>query len=161
MDRTQIKPELIDVNTLKLRVYYESQPNTTGAEELHDKKACPKCSGSLFNTTIANTSVLKCTSCSGIFVPYGALEKISSRYTQGNPPIEMDPPQKAPQKTTDELYYFDNNRKSMACPQCDKNLRESYVKLNHSIWVDICDQCKGVFYDYGELTKVLQELSAT
>ena len=51
----------------------------------------------------------------------------------------------------------DSMTTDMRCPRCDGDLRE---RMFHSVRIDICDSCRGVWLDRGEL-HMLAHVEAT
>ncbi|MFA5928007.1 MAG: zf-TFIIB domain-containing protein [Candidatus Margulisiibacteriota bacterium] len=122
-------------------------------------RACPKCDGHLKNINIHDRIFIdKCEKCKGIWLDHGEFDDVLKLDPRIINKIEQDAPADQKPSMADDLFYFDKDRNIRTCPRCSHNLRETYLKVNNSIYVDVCDFCRGVYYDHGKLSKVMEEI---
>ncbi len=156
----EIRIQPVDINELKRRLYLQVEegeeikrpPSLKGSK-------CPKCTGNFKSISVYKKFYIdKCKKCKGIWLDYGELQDLLKLDMKVLLKLETETPKEAAKKVSDEVYYFDERRRMLQCPRCKRSLRETYFRRDVAIWVEICDHCKGAFYDHGELTKVIKLL---
>ena len=152
-------PKSVDLNELKRRIMlYDLKSKERKDLSLPKRGKCPKCDGTMEDISISKSPIEKCKDCKGIWLDHGELEELIKLDYNTLLKIEKEEPVNTKEKLSDKIYYFDKNRKWLDCPRCRKRLRETYFRGDESIWIEICDQCRGSFYDYQELTKIIKLL---
>lgn len=114
-------------NILKVRIRWREFMN------------CPKCSKDLVLYNREGLNIGYCKSCKSVWVPDASLMKISEKLELKGKlinPIDMEP-----LKIKEELR---------ACPQCGKTMHKVFF---NGIIADKCVDCRGVWFDNGELSK--------
>ena len=102
---------------------------------------CPVCGVPLIVVERNNIEVEYCLKCSGFWLNSGELELINETLNLG---AQFVSPFKCPQVKTSEQVY--------KCPQCQKNMKK--VKMKNVI-LDVCEDEDGIWFDSGELAKIL------
>lgn len=106
-----------------------------------DRRVCVKCDAVLDRGTFGGVEVDLCTSCGGVWLDKGEIERlgtISAQELQALRNMLMPPPNQAP--VASDL--------TTACVACSGKLREVILGPIH---VDFCPQCHGLWLDRGEL----------
>tara|TARA_Y100001935_G_C17302648_1_gene510251 strand:+ start:960 stop:1415 length:456 start_codon:yes stop_codon:yes gene_type:complete len=117
-------------------------------------KNCPKCKELMTNVKHGDIGMDKCEFCHGYWIKDGQLEYLCENLSEYQLDLLHSIGQsKEKKKNYNNLFHF-NSR--MRCPDCPKDLREIYFKLDHNIKLDICDRCHGVFYDSNELNQIIK-----
>jgi uncharacterized protein len=106
-----------------------------------DRRVCVKCDAVLDRGTFGGVEVDLCTSCGGVWLDKGEIERlgtITAQELQALRNMLMPPPNQAP--VASDL--------ATACVACSGKLREVILGPIH---VDFCPQCNGLWLDRGEL----------
>jgi Zn-finger nucleic acid-binding protein len=103
---------------------------------------CPVCNESMIVLELNKVEIDYCTSCSGIWLDKGELELLYS----------VDESENDLQKLFAETSSV--NEKSYKCPLCRKRMKK--IQFNNSeLVIDKCPDNHGLWFDKGELEKVL------
>jgi len=152
--------KFINIEDLKARfLLNQLKSDRIKKQALPKKTKCPKCNGLLKTVVIENKfPIEKCIDCKGIWLDYGELHKLLYLDNIQLDNIESEKPLKKEIKISDRIFFYNPIKENCVCPRCKSFLRETYFKPDNSIWMDICDNCKGSFFDYLELTKAIHVL---
>lgn len=103
---------------------------------------CPVCNESMIVLELNKVEIDFCTNCSGIWLDKGELELLYS----------IDESENELQKLFSETSTI--NEKSYKCPLCRKRMKK--IQLNNSeLVIDKCPDNHGLWFDKGELEKLL------
>ncbi|MGE0826055.1 MAG: zf-TFIIB domain-containing protein [Candidatus Binatia bacterium] len=106
---------------------------------------CPKCATETLSPWPVQTiEVDRCTTCGGVWCDDQELPLLLRVSSQ-----ELKPLQKGPER--DDL-----DTKRGVCPRDATPLIRVFSAQNSSVVVDACSQCRGVWLDGGELSRLLQ-----
>lgn len=108
---------------------------------------CPSCKNEMLLIEMNDVEADWCPGCNGIWLDEGELEIISKIESAESPII----------KAIHNIGGSDGNRK---CPRCGIFMKIRKVPTSPEIELDICPKGHGVWFDNGELEKILRELSA-
>lgn len=100
---------------------------------------CPKCGEEFGLYKRDGLEVCYCKNCKAMWIPFSILQKIAGMLdlkTSIINPAEMEP-----------LRIKEEFR---VCPSCNKNMQKVFF---NGIIVDTCQDCNGIFFDNGELSK--------
>ena len=100
---------------------------------------CPKCGEEFGLYKRDGLEVCYCKNCKAMWIPFPILQKIAGMLdlkTSIINPAEMEP-----------LRIKEEFR---VCPSCNKNMQKVFF---NGIIVDTCQDCNGIFFDNGELSK--------
>lgn len=110
---------------------------------------CVKCNSVLDKSRVGDIEVDLCPSCGGLWLDRGEIERLA----------------KVPRPEVDELRKVLTGGAQAgfsdtpsACPACPGKLTEARVG---KVLVDVCNQCRGVFLDKGELDAALTAVKGT
>jgi Zn-finger nucleic acid-binding protein len=104
---------------------------------------CPKCKVSMVTLELNNVEIDKCFKCDGVWLDEGELEIL----LQGS-------------KLGDEILYSiipskQSREKPVKCPVCRKKMAKIIAGGNISIVLDKCNREHGIWFDGGELEKII------
>jgi len=105
---------------------------------------CPVCKEPMVVLELNEVEIDYCTSCSGIWLDGGELELL----------IE----DKAERERILSTFHKAEVRteKKYKCPICNKKMDKVYVGENREVIIDKCPDNDGLWFDEGELNKVIQ-----
>ena len=113
---------------------------------------CPICAGKLKNVNYeADIMVDECPMCKGIWLDTGELEKIQTnaqknhkeKYSQFESYTEIGA------RMSDQM-----GKKNINCPKCNNSMTKKEFQPTSTIIVDLCNSCKGLWLDAGELQQL-------
>ncbi|MBK9098189.1 MAG: zf-TFIIB domain-containing protein [bacterium] len=105
---------------------------------------CPACKDPMIVLELEQVEVDYCTSCSGVWLDAGELELL----------LETDEERKALINLFKEAA--DVKEKSYDCPICGKQMKKSEIGEKGKVVVDKCRKNHGIWFDKGELKKVVE-----
>jgi Zn-finger nucleic acid-binding protein len=109
---------------------------------------CPRDKSELETITLHDTQVEKCSTCAGMFVKHGALNRIAE-YTAGD--LEFS--------TVDgDTLQHDDEYGATACPNDGTVMRKVDFNVDTSIILDYCSSCEGFWLDGDELERINEEV---
>ncbi len=133
-----------------------SVTQSSNVEEFENNIKCPKCKEQMSQVKHGELMMDKCEFCNGYWIKDGQLEYLCENLTDRQiDHLNTIGKVKQKRKSYSNLFHFDLKQ---TCPYCTSNLREIYFKLDHKIKLDVCDRCKGVFYDSEELKTVIRTI---
>ncbi|MGD2180288.1 zf-TFIIB domain-containing protein [Lusitaniella coriacea] len=108
---------------------------------------CPKCSKEeLVDSVLADDLAVKtCKACKGSWI---ASEDYQT--WQAKQPQEKVTPEELGEKLNIEFGQSPLDTRAALCPECSRYLSRAKVKLKTPFFVDRCQQCGGIWCDYGE-----------
>jgi len=105
---------------------------------------CPVCKEPLVVLELEQIEVDYCTSCEGIWLDAGELELLLETNEERSRLINLFK-EAVPEK-----------EKSHDCPICEKHMHKFYVGEQEKVLVDKCKRNHGIWFDKGELKKVVE-----
>jgi Zn-finger nucleic acid-binding protein len=105
---------------------------------------CPVCKEPLVVLELEQVEADYCTNCSGVWLDVGELELL----------LETDDDRKRLVNLFKEAV--DLKEKSYACPICGKQMRKFEIGEKGKVIVDKCRKNDGIWFDKGELRKVVE-----
>ncbi len=107
-------------------------------KDMYTTLACPKCNSYMFPALKRRVQIDCCANCSGVWLDKGELATIY------NTPLDM--PREGQEAVSEPTSYH--------CPRCGGALSEQFYSSQDTLLVDVCEECKGVYLDKGELDKI-------
>ena len=105
---------------------------------------CPVCKESLVVLELEQIEIDYCTSCDGVWLDAGELELL----------LETE------EERTRLINLFneaaDVKEKSYSCPICGKHMKKFEIGVKGKVVVDKCKKNHGIWFDRGELQKVVE-----
>lgn len=110
---------------------------------------CYRCHGEMRKTDREQVLVDRCTQCGGIWLDAGELEMLEKGAGLERAALM--------QQARHELLEEARRMVSVIglCPKCERG-KLSQVK-KRGVEIDVCNHCHGLFFDEGELDRVLEE----
>lgn len=113
---------------------------------------CPMCAGELKSVNYeSDTMVDECSLCKGIWLDAGELEKIQTK-------VQKNHKEKYSQfESYTEIGARMSSQmggKKINCPKCDKTMIKKEFQPTSTVIVDLCNGCKGLWLDAGELQQL-------
>lgn len=105
---------------------------------------CPVCKDPMIVLELEQVEVDYCTSCAGIWLDSGELELLLETDEERNKLINLF-------KETSDI-----TEKSYGCPICGKQMKKSDIGEKGKVVVDKCKKNHGIWFDKGELQKVVE-----
>jgi len=104
---------------------------------------CPKCKDSMVVLELNDVEIDKCFSCNGVWLDEGELELLLQGSKLGEKILySIIPSKKAAEKP-------------VKCPICRKKMTKIIAGTSESIILDKCEKEHGIWFDGGELEKIL------
>jgi len=112
---------------------------------------CPRCHVATQLRDHDGVQVNECTSCSGMFLHRGELNKIAAP-TQGD--LEFS-------TLHEESFHHADRFEPIACPDCHKDaMQKVEFNIYTGIVLDYCSACEGFWLDGAELERINDEVKA-
>lgn len=106
---------------------------------------CPKCYALMETVEFgADSTVMRCTGCSGLFCKWQTLEQLRDEWLADT---VLD-------KGSAALGAKHDKMLDIACPDCGATMDRVQDSDQSHITLDTCPDCDGVFLDAGELTDI-------
>lgn len=105
---------------------------------------CPVCNEPLVVLELEQIEVDYCTSCSGVWLDAGELELLLETDEERNRLISLFKADEAAKE------------KSFNCPICGKHMLKFHIGEQEKVLVDKCKKNHGIWFDKGELKKVVE-----
>lgn len=105
---------------------------------------CPVCKNPMIVLELEQIEVDYCTSCEGVWLDTGELELLLETDEERNRLINLF------------KEAADVKEKSYNCPICGKQMRKSEIGEKGKVVVDKCKKNHGIWFDKGELQKVVK-----
>jgi Zn-finger nucleic acid-binding protein len=103
---------------------------------------CPKCNSSFDSATDNEMPVYHCPTCSGTWIHGQSLHRLLAASEDADSITE----------TLDSIHHLDFRASRRKCPSCRGRHLKAVVVENTEL--DFCANCKGLFFDPGELERV-------
>ncbi len=131
--------------------YNFSDPNKEGVALLDEISPyhCPACEQPLVTAVIANIRIYACPTCRGNLIDQSRMLPILRLSSSPEKVREEDPYQPDPAE-------FQRN---LACPACHKPMEAYPYGGPGNIIIQGCSQCKHIWLDFGELSKIVRSYS--
>lgn len=104
---------------------------------------CPKCKDSMVVLELKDVEIDKCFSCNGVWLDEGELEQLLQGSKLGEEIIYSIIPHKK------------SKEKPVKCPVCGKKMTKILAGRSESIVLDKCENEHGIWFDGGELEKII------
>ncbi len=88
-----------------------------------------------------------CPICDGVWLDHGELDMLKKGEKKINSELLKDLYQEV------EIESQASRSKTGLCPKCDSN--NFALKLVHGVEIDYCSDCKGAFFDWGEIEEII------
>lgn len=116
------------------------------------KMICPNCKNELKKTVFESYTISYCKKCKGMWIDSFTFENIKNYESPFGQIININLWKEAENKTVE--------KSEKKCPQCLKNMAK--IKYGDSnVFLEICKDCKGIWFDRGELEKVIKYIEET
>ena len=106
---------------------------------------CPRCKDSMVTLELNNVEIDKCFSCGGVWLDERELEQLLEGSSFGDKILYSI----IPHKKSDE--------KPLKCPVCNKKMLKVIAGASESVVLDKCKNEHGIWFDGGELEKILHQ----
>ncbi len=105
---------------------------------------CTYCSGTFDKVDFEDVIVMKCEGCGSFYVKESMFKELTSE------------PEKYANVIDDPNYegYSKQNKEKKKCPECLKEMEQHHFSWDSDIIIDICQNCKSVWLDHGEIAKL-------
>lgn len=104
---------------------------------------CPKCSGTLEEKTFGGQlKVHRCNQCMGLWCNREMLPQMKKEWMSDAVFDAGDP------NRGREL----NELEEVKCPECGEEMTKTVDEKQQHIWLEVCEDCNGVWFDAGEFT---------
>ncbi len=115
------------------------------SETTKDQDAtCPKCEGWMYPMAAAEARVDHCTDCKGVWLSPETLARCAAAQTGDAAGMAQMTRQKPPDK---------GYPAGVKCPGCGWLM---LLHTYHGVEVERCPKCRGIYFDHGELERVVQ-----
>lgn len=104
---------------------------------------CPVCDHDMKLYKFDQCNLDQCTHCGGVWFEYGELKQWKVIDQDGLVEILH----------ADSLTLRDD-KKQLDCPTCGKAMNHYQYDYSSGIWIDRCNECKGVYMDHEDLKKL-------
>ena len=124
-----------------------ADPDDEGVRVLDEQstRSCPICSLPLWNATLLGERIESCRKCKGMLIPMAEfedlLEQLRAKQNAVAIPTKADPA---------EL------RRKVDCPNCHKQMDTHFYYGGGSVIIDACDPCCLIWFDHGELMRIVR-----
>jgi len=108
---------------------------------------CIKCKKPMSKAKMEGVLVDKCNICGGIWLDAGELEMLMAHETKSPDELIREAKSEIIAEKSRLLYT------EGLCPKCQGQQMKRYMRAG--VELDRCPACKGLFFDYGELDKVM------
>lgn len=108
---------------------------------------CIKCKQGMFKAKMQGVLVDKCNICGGVWLDGGELDMIKYNDSKDDSTLLKE----ARGEVLEEKMRLIVTEG--LCPKCQKQRINTYVRSG--VEIDQCPACKGIFFDYGELDRVI------
>ncbi len=121
--------------------YTVGMSNSGGGMYFSGAMRCPKCRSDMEQIVIDGVEVDRCSSCHGLWFDDGELSKLGNKKAAA----ALDIGDVATGKKQNEIEYY-------RCPRCAGPMNRLVDPAQTHIWFERCGNCRGSFFDAGELT---------
>ena len=109
---------------------------------------CIKCKKPMKKAKLEGVLVDKCDTCRGVWLDGGELEMLQRDYSKTDQELKKE----AINELMDEKMRLITTEG--LCPKCQGQSINTYMRSG--VELDQCPACKGIFFDYGELDKIMK-----
>jgi Zn-finger nucleic acid-binding protein len=113
---------------------------------------CPVCKKDALIVEYNRIELDYCPSCGGVWFDAGELELLLEAAGLGDHQRFLNNIAGAPEAATTE--------KKRKCPICRHKMKKSYIDKDKKVLVDICHVGDGIWFDGGEVSQLIKEISA-
>lgn len=111
---------------------------------------CPRCRGSLTDTTYEGVSIHRCSGCDGEWLDRDELQSIVQNWEKKFSPTEL----KKLKSIHTADFTIDPDEHTLKCPRCDQELERFNYASTSGVALDKCPGCGGIWLDENELEQV-------
>ncbi len=107
---------------------------------------CNNCKGEFSKVHFGDIIVMNCNGCGVFYVKEEQFKELTKE------------PEKYAGLLTEPEYsrYEVENKKKKKCPECQKTMEKHNFAWDSDILVDVCNTCKSVWLDQGEISKLAE-----
>ena len=113
---------------------------------------CPTCKSDMIVVEHDNVELDYCTDCNGVWFDAGEMDLLLQSIDIDSGGYLIKDMLNAPETESSE--------RKRKCPICGSKMKKTSTGKNRRILVDVCPQGDGLWFDGGELTQLLKQLSA-
>ena len=113
---------------------------------------CPTCKSDMIVVEHDNVELDYCSDCNGVWFDAGEMDLLLQSIDVDSGGYLIKDMLNAPEAESPE--------KKRKCPICGSKMKKTSTGKNRRILVDVCPQGDGLWFDGGELTQLLKQLSA-
>ena len=121
--------------------YTVSMGTSGGGMYFSGAMRCPKCRADMDQVMVDDTEVDRCSNCHGLWFDEGELSKMRNKEAAA----ALDIGDARTGKTHNKIEDY-------RCPRCAGAMNRLVDPEQPHIWFERCDDCRGTFFDAGELT---------
>lgn len=104
---------------------------------------CPRCeTNTLISFAIENVTVDRCSNCAGVWFDAEELSQL------------LNEEERQVTQLLKGVMSGQSNRKIAQCPRDRSQLMRAYSAIDHTVVLDFCGECRGVWLDVGEFKKL-------
>jgi len=113
---------------------------------------CPTCKSDIIVVEHDNIELDYCTDCNGVWFDAGEMDLLLQSIDVNSGGYLIKDMLNAPEAESPE--------KKRKCPICGSKMKKTTTGEKNRILIDVCPQGDGLWFDGGELTQLLRQLSA-
>ena len=113
---------------------------------------CPTCKSDMIVVEHDNIELDYCTDCNGVWFDAGEMDLLLQSIDIDSGSSLLKDMLNAPEVASPE--------KKRKCPICGSKMKKTTIGENNRILIDVCPHGDGMWFDGGELTQLLKQLSA-
>ncbi|HOW26097.1 MAG TPA: zf-TFIIB domain-containing protein [Bacteroidales bacterium] len=109
---------------------------------------CPHCKSTMIVLELHQVEIDYCSQCSGIWLNTGEMELL------------LESPDKRDLVLVSFRVDPDSSEKKLRCPICRKKMQKAMAGLDSDILIDKCRKGHGLWFDRGELHRIVEQGSS-
>jgi Zn-finger nucleic acid-binding protein len=114
---------------------------------------CPHCDQRLTRESGLGVSYDACSHCGGLWLDQGELPRLLK-----HSPEEIERLEQQLSAKTGDAVVVPETETALVCPACSVPIQTRQYAIDTGIYIDRCDQCRGIWVDSGELTRIARVL---
>jgi Zn-finger nucleic acid-binding protein len=115
---------------------------------------CPHCDQPLAGRTDLGVRYDACSHCGGLWLDKGELAQLLQ-----HPAEKVEQLEKQLAAAAGDAPVVPEGDAALLCPACAVPIRTRQYAIDTGIYMDRCDQCRGIWVDSGELTRIVKVLT--
>ncbi|KPK23388.1 MAG: hypothetical protein AMJ70_03600 [Dehalococcoidia bacterium SG8_51_3] len=113
---------------------------------------CPVCNSAMIVIEYHNIEVDYCTDCNGVWFDSGELELMLKTYQMEGIELFLESIINSPDTPSDE--------KQRKCTICGRKMKKKAFGTQPKILIDVCGEGHGLWFDRGEIARLIKHLAA-